>query len=180
VRCGRTAAGAALTVHDQQTQQLVPILVALLAAGFLVRRALRPRTMPVYALVAAPVLLALLGCVVVAAAPPRTPLSAAIMVAGLALGAPLGYLRARHSQLQLGPERGTIVVSGNGVLVAIILVAFSARLIVRATLGSHGAVGIAISDAVLLFAVASVVVARGLLFLRWRRLSGAERVSGTL
>jgi hypothetical protein len=167
-------------MHDQQTQQLVPVLVALVAAGFIVRRTLRPRTMRVYALVAAPVLLTLLGCAVVAAAPPTTPLSAAIMVGGVVLGAPLGYLRARHSQLQLGPEPGTIIVAGNGVLVAIILVAFSARLIVRAALGSHGAVGIAISDAVLLFAVSSVVVARGLLFLRWRRLSSAGRVTGVL
>jgi hypothetical protein len=123
-------------------------------------------------------LLALVACTVVGAAPPTTPLSIAILAGGVVLGAAMGYVRARHSQLQLGPKPGTVVVSGSGVLVAIILVAFAARMLVRVVVGNHGAIGVAISDAVLLFAIASVVVARGLLFLRWRRLSDAGRATG--
>jgi hypothetical protein len=156
-------------------QQLYAGLAALVAAGLIVRRTLRPQTIRVYALIAAPVLLFIVACLIVAATPPASPLGVFLLAAGALAGVALGYVRAVHSQVDLGPKPGTIVVAGNGVLVAILLGAFAVRMFGRAMFGNHGALSLAITDAFLLFALASVAVARGMLFFTWRRLTAADR-----
>lgn len=148
-------------------------VAALLGAAYVVRRTLRPQTVRSWALIAAPVLLLLVVIFMLVASPPTSPLGAAIVAGGSLAGAALGYARARHSHVVLGPKPGTLVVRGNGVLVAILLAAFAVRIFVHAYFGTHGALSTALTDAVFLFALFSVGVARGMLYVIWRRLNAA-------
>ncbi len=156
-------------MHD--SSQIPAGIAALLGAAFVVRRTLRPQTVHAWALIAAPVLLLLVTGFLLVASPPSTPLGFAIVAAGALAGAALGYARARHSHVVLGTKPGTLIVRGNGILVAILLGAFALRIFVRAFFGTHGALSTALTDAVFLFALVSVGVARGMLYLTWRRLN---------
>ncbi len=161
--------------------QLYTGIGVLVAAVFLVRRTLRPQTVRIWALIVIPVILFGFAVLVLWHSPPPSPLGFAILVAGAVLGAGLGYARAFHSKVSLGAAPGTLVVEGNGVLVAILLGAFAARTIVRALAGaSGGGLSLAISDAFLIFAVASVAVGRGMLFFIWRRLTVSNRITSTV
>jgi hypothetical protein len=162
-------------MHSQS--QLYTGVAALVAAAFVVRRTLRPQTVRVWGLIAAPVLLFIVACAIVVHAPPTSAIGVGIIATGAIGGAALGYARALHSRVTLGPRPGTLVVAGNGILVAILLAAFAARLLIRAASGNAGSLSLALSDAFLIFGVTSVGVARGMLFFTWRRLTGAQRNS---
>ncbi len=141
--------------------QLYPALITLVVLALIVRRTLRTQTVRVWALIAVPALL--------------------LIAAGALAGAGLGYARGRHSTVTRGPSPGTLVVQGSPLLATILVAAFGLRFIARMTLGTTGPLGLALSDAFVVFAAASVAVARGMLFFAWRRLSamgtGIARVS---
>jgi hypothetical protein len=159
-------------VHGQS--QLYSALATLVVLALIVRRTLGTQTVRVWALVAVPVLVLVVAAMVLAATPPKDPLGFCVIVLGIVAGAALGYARGRHSKVTLGPRPGTLVVQGNVVLVAILVAAFAVRFVVRA----GGTLGLALSDALIVFATASVAVARGMLFFAWRRLTtgGGETV----
>ncbi len=163
-------------MHGQS--QLYSALATLVVLALIVRRTLGTQTVRVWALVAVPVLVLVVAAMVLAATPPKDPLGFCVIVLGIVAGAALGYARGRHSKVTLGPRPGTLVVQGNVVLVAILVAAFAVRFVVRATLGAGGTLGLALSDALIVFATASVAVARGMLFFAWRRLTtgGGETV----
>jgi hypothetical protein len=160
-------------MHDGS--QLTSGLVGLAVLALIVFRTLRTQTVRVWALIATPVLLLGVACMAVAATPPKSAVGVLVIAIGVIAGAALGYARGIHSNVRLGPRPGTLVVQGNLVLVGILVAAVAVRFIVRAALGTRGPLSLALSDALLLFAAASVAVARGILFFTWRRLSGAER-----
>ncbi len=156
-------------MHGQA--QLYSALVTLVVLALIVRRTLGTQTVRVWALIAVPVLVLVVAGMVLAATPPKSALGVFIIVCGAIPGAALGYARGRHSKVSLGPRPGTLVVQGNVVLVAILVAAFAVRFVVRVTLGTGGTLGLALSDALVVFATASVAVARGMLYLAWRKLT---------
>jgi hypothetical protein len=166
-------------VHGQA--QLYPAVITLVVLALIVRRTLRTQTVRVWALVAVPALISVVAATVVAATPPKSALGVLIIAGGALAGALLGYVRGRHTSVTLGPRPGTLVVQGNVVLVAILVAAFAVRFVVRLTLGTTGPLSLVLSDAFVVFAAASVAVARGMLFFAWRRMSvvtsGIARVS---
>ena len=97
------------------------------------------------------------------------------MLAALA-GAALGYARGIHSKVELGSKPGTLTVQGNVLLVVILVVAFIVRYAVRTYVGAAGPTGILVSDTFIVFAAASVAVARAMLFVSWRRLLAAPPI----
>ena len=153
------------------SSQVTNGIVALVGAAVIVFRTLRPQTMRVWALVVVPLVLLVFAAVTVAATPPASMFAAVIIAGGALCGVGLGYARGIHSRVVLGPRPGTLTVSGNALLVAILLGALGVRLFARAQIGTSGPLTLAFSDAVLVFAVLSVGVARAMLFLRWRRLT---------
>jgi hypothetical protein len=158
-------------------QQLITGIAALVFAVVLVRRTLRPQLVRTWALIATPVVVVLLALLVIWHSPPQSFVEVLILVAGGVAGVGLGYARGIHSKVKLGPEPGTLIVEGNGLLVAILLGAYALRMIVRAVFGTSGSLGLAVSDGFLVFAVASVGVARGMLYLIWRRLTATSRAT---
>jgi hypothetical protein len=166
--------------HVQQ-QQLVTAAVTLLAVVLIVRRTLVTQTMRVWALFAVPVIILVLMCFVISQTPMTGTAVLAIVIGAIA-GGILGYLRGVHSDVKLGPRPGTLVVKGSVVLVAIILGAFAIRFGLRMYFASDPLTVAAVGDGVLAFAVGSVIVARTMLYLTYRRLlrGSTATVSRTL
>ncbi len=160
-------------------KQLATGVAFLIAAIFIVRRNARPQVVRIWALILIPIVMLAVGALFVIAAPPVSARGIAIVLAGAVLGAGLGYLRAFHSNVSLGIKPGTLLVEGNGVIIALLLGAYALRTIIRAVIGEGSGLGLAISDAVLAFGVASVCVARGMLFFIWRRLVAVNARSVT-
>jgi len=149
--------------------QLITGLIALAIVALVVRRTLRTQTVRVWALVAVPLLLIAVAVSVVVATPPTSPAGALVIAAGALAGAALGYARGVHSTVKLGARPGTLTVEGNVLLVVILVASFGLRFSVRA-FAAGGSPGLALSDAFVVFAAASVAVARAMLFFTWRRL----------
>jgi hypothetical protein len=165
-------------MQPQPHPQLITGLITLALVALVIRRTLRTQTVRVWALVAVPLLLIAVAVSVVAATPPTSPAGAAVIAAGALAGAALGYARGLHSTVKLGARPGTLIVQGNVLLAVILVAAFGLRFGVRA-FASGGGPGLALSDAFVVFAAASVAVARAMLFFAWRRLI-AGRVSSRI
>ncbi|GAC1583727.1 MAG: hypothetical protein NVS3B28_03680 [Candidatus Velthaea sp.] len=150
--------------------QTYGLLVALFVLALIIRRTLTTQTVRVWALVVVPLLIAFVALTVISATPPSSVLGVAAIVLAAIAGAALGYARGIHSKVELGPKPGTLIVQGNVLLVLILVAAFAVRYAVRSYVGAAGPAGILVSDAFIVFAAASVGVARAMLFFTWRRL----------
>ncbi len=97
---------------------------------------------------------------------------------GLALGIPLGIARGHHSQVRLGDTPGTFVVDPSIVVMVIWLGAFAVRFIVRMYVPNAGPLFLGVTDGLVVFAVASVVTARIVIFRKYQALlAGHDRVT---
>jgi len=152
-----------------QQSQTYGLLIGLFALALIVRRTLTTQTVRVWALLAVPIFIVVVGISVIAVTPPTSALDVGILIIATLAGVGLGYARGIHSRVELGPRPGTIIVQGNVLLVIILVVAFVVRYAVRGYVGG-GHTGIVVSDAFILFAAASVGVARAMLFVTYRRL----------
>jgi hypothetical protein len=94
-------------------------------------------------------------------------------IVGLALGIPLGIARGHHSNVRLGERPGTFVVDPSIVVMLIWLGAFALRFIVRMYLPTAGPGLLATTDGLVVFAVASLVTARIIIFRKYQALAAA-------
>lgn len=144
-------------------KDLAPIIVPLIVAGLLVRRAARARTVRLRRMWIAPAIFALLTAAALAAAPLPSLLMMGVFVAAAAVGGGLGFLRAHHQHLSIDPETGVIssrTTTVGSVLVAILFVARFGLKTAFPQLGVHGHGGAGVvqwSNAFLIFTVAMLI-----------------------
>jgi hypothetical protein len=153
-----------------------PYLIALLVLGLVLRRTLRGRRIKVDTLWVMPVLLAIGAVSLVVQTPPRDVAGIAGMVIATLLGAAVGWQRGRLTRISLDPETGVLTSQASVAAVLLVLVLFGVRFGVRMWLQEHPQPGgglVAASDALVLFGVAVVMVARLEMWLRCRRLIAA-------
>jgi hypothetical protein len=144
------------------------LIGAVIVLALIVRRTLTRQTIHVWSLIVFPLLLAVVAIGSIAATPVTVTAIGASIVGALA-GGGFGYLRGRHSRVEIGPRPGTIVVQGNIVLALVLVAAFAIRYAVMLS-GMHGPTRFAFSDAFIAFAAMSLIGARAMLFFAWRRL----------
>ena len=92
-------------------------------------------------------------------------------VVGVALGIPVGIARGHHSNVKLGTSPGTFIVEPSIVVMLIWIGAFAVRYAVRLLLPNAGAMTLAATDGLVLFAVTSVLVARIVIFRKYLALT---------
>jgi hypothetical protein len=109
--------------------------------------------------------------VTLAAPVPGVAVAGAIASAiGLVLGIPLGIARGHHSKVRLGDRPGTFVIDPSMVVMAIWLGAFVARYAVRMYLPNAGPMALGATDGLLIFAIASVITSRVVIFRKYQEL----------
>lgn len=144
-------------------KDLAPIIVPLVAAGLVVRRAARARTIRLRRMWIAPGIFTLATVAALAAAPMPSLLMIGMFVVAAAVGGGLGFLRAHHLHLTIDPETGVIssrATTIGSVLVAILFVARFGLKTAFPQLAAHGHGGaefIQWSNALLIFTVAMLV-----------------------
>jgi hypothetical protein len=161
-----------MNAHSMQPGLIVGIIV-IAVLYFVIRRMLTTQTMPVWRLAVIPVVLVVFAIAVVARKP-ITVTGIIAMIVGALAGAVLGYYRSYHSDVKLGPRPGTIVVKGSVILVLIILAAVGAKYVLSFAPGTNPEMSVALGDASFIFGITSVIVARGMLYVRYRRLLAAH------
>jgi hypothetical protein len=174
-------------MQDWISHHLPTIAVGVVAVALFLRRTIGTQRVQVPMLLIVPVLLVLLAVFYVfstsALAARMAPVGSSLALVAIGIGAvagsALGYLRGRHSHVQLGPKPNTILVKGSALLVVVLIGAFLLRFAIRAVLPTDPAMAIAVGDGTLVFAVFSVAVARAMLFFAWRRLVAAAPLTGS-
>ena len=158
------------------------MLIPLAVAALVVLRNLRPQKMTVSRFWIFPILMvALSGFVLwtsVVASPHAPWLGVVAGVIGVALGIPFGIARGHHSRIRLA-DHGTFYVDPSIIVMLIWLAAFAVRYAIRAFLPEAGSLTLAVSDGALLFAIASLVVARLMIFRKYEALLAAAPLAHT-
>jgi len=158
--------------HGQGYGLFIAIGVALV---ILLLRNRRPRKLRMELLWIRPLIfLALLATTAVAAPPPLTAMSIALMVGALGLGAALGWQRGRFIRIEVDPDTHAVTARASPIGMVFILALMATRFALRGVLTQNGATlqvsAIAVTDALLVFAVGMMVVQNLEMWLRARRL----------
>jgi hypothetical protein len=167
------------TFGPQTLTLFVPVLIIL---AVLVLRNRRPRPLRIDRLWIRPAIFLIgLATTLVAAPPPLSGPSLALLAAGLIVGSCLGWLRGRTMRIEVHPDTHDITARATPMGIMFILVLVVARMGMRgAALQNAPTIGLptaAVVDALVLMAV-GMMVAQGLeMWLRARRLLGEAQAA---
>jgi hypothetical protein len=89
-------------------QQILPLIIPLVVVAIILRRSMGTRKVRFRAMWIRPAVLLILAGVTLAEAPMPGPIALAAFLAAALVGGGVGYLRARHLELSVDPETGTV------------------------------------------------------------------------
>jgi hypothetical protein len=148
---------------------LLPVLVL----AMVLRRSLRSQRLKVDRLWVIPVLLVIAAVSVLSQAPPTDPAMIAVLAVVTLAGAGIGWQRGRLTRINLDPDTGILTSKASPAAVVLILAIFGLRYGLNAWLAENpykGALAVEVADALLLFGVGVLGVARIEMWLRCKRL----------
>lgn len=161
--------------------QLWTNLIPLVFLGIVILRNSRARTLRIERLWISPAIVMALTVLTFAASPPPTPVGIVMDFVALALGAGLGWWRARASRFTVDPETHVITSKVSPVGMLLILGIFAARYLLRTLLTADSTVlhvsAIEASDSFLILAVGLVSAQRLEWLIRARRMLAAARAA---
>lgn len=166
-------------------QQVLPVLIPLVILGVVALRASRPRKVRLEMLWIAPLLITFMigmGVVFTPHRAPFTPVDYAVFVAAVAIGAGVGWMRAKTVRLTVDPATHEVTSSVSVIGLLIIGAVFAVRFGLRQAAGLeaqslHMDPAI-IEDGLLLLAAGLVVAQRVEIFIRAKRLIDAAAPVG--
>ncbi len=146
-------------------------VVIAVVAVVVVYRQLRPQTLSLGRYWLMPALLVVLSVLAIFGSRGQVGLTVLAVVIGCILGIPLGIVRGRATKMRLGTKPRTIVIAPTVFTAVLWIVAFAFKYAIRYVIGMRAhAVPVAFSDGFLIFAVATVIASRVVVYLRYRRL----------
>jgi hypothetical protein len=154
----------------------LPYLIAAFVLAMVLRRSLRGRQIKVDRLWVIPALLIVAAASMIAQAPPTDPVMIATLVLAALAGAAIGWQRGRLTRIDLDPDTGVLMSKASPAAVILIVAIFALRYGVKFWLQSHpsrGPEAVTATDALLLFSVGMLSVARIEMWIRCRRLIAA-------
>ena len=161
--------------------QLWTNLVPLIFLGIVILRNSRARTLRIERLWISPAIVMALTVLTFAASPPPTPVGIVMDFVALAVGAGLGWWRARASRFTVDPETHVITSKVSPVGMLLILGIFAARYLLRSLLTADSTVlhvsAIEAGDSFLILAVGLVSAQRLEWLVRARRMPAAARAA---
>ena len=167
-----------------QYQPLLPYLIPLLIVLLIVRRGLTARKIKIERMWVLPALLIFAGGSMFAAAHTPSPLVIAELAAAAVAGAAVGWYRGRLTHITIDPATHDLTSKTSPVGVVLIAALFAARYGIRLAFpdvgAAHGSLSSqagAIADALALFGIGALVVARLEMWLRCRRLLAEAQIN---
>ena len=166
--------------HGSLATYLLPLGVA---AVIIVLRNSRPRRLKIERLWTLPVIYVLLVAASLAEAPPPlTPVSIAILVGAFAIGAAIGWQRARFTQIHIHPETHDLTSRSSPIgilfIFAILVVRVAGRDLLAGSAETMHLPLIAITDGFLLLAIAMLTVQRLEVWQRASRMLAEAKAAG--
>jgi len=154
----------------------IPYLIALFALAMVVRRSLRGQRLRVDRLWIIPVLLVLAAALTIAQSPPTDPATILALAFAALVGVAVGWQRGRLTRISLDPATGILTSQASPTAVMLIVALFAIRFGLKMLLAQssiHSAQAVGATDALLLFGVGMIAVARIEMWIRCRRLMAA-------
>ena len=154
----------------------IPYLIAVFVLAMVVRRSLRGQRLRVDRLWVIPVLLVLAAVMTIAQAPPTDPATVMALAFAALVGAAVGWQRGRLTRINLDPATGILTSQASPAAVVLIVALFAVRFGLKMWLSqnsAHSAQAVGATDALLLFGVGVIAVARIEMWIRCRRLMAA-------
>ena len=159
-----------------QPSLAMTLVIYVVIAALMIFRYSRPQKMTVTRMWIAPILfiamtaLAIWGSQQVNPAPAWA--IAVAVVAGLILGAPLGILRGKHTNVRATDRPGVMYLDASWVVLALWLGAFVVRRIIQVEL-PHGVTATIVGDGLIVFAIATVVISYFEIYKKYKALEQA-------
>jgi hypothetical protein len=157
-------------------QSYIPYLIAVFVLAMVVRRSLRGRRLRVDRLWVIPVLLLVAAVMTIVQAPPHEPSMILVLALAALMGAAIGWQRGRLTRINLDPDTGILTSQASPAAVILIVAVFALRFGLRFWLMQNphkGGQALVATDALLLFGVGMISVARIEMWIRCRRLMAA-------
>ena len=155
---------------------IMSIAFYVIIAGLMVYRNLRPQKMTLTRMWVAPILFTAMTAFAIWGSQQTNPAPAwaiaVAVVAGLILGAPLGYLRGKHTNVRITDKPGVMYLDASWVVLALWLGAFVLRRVIQALL-PQGAISSIIGDGLIVFAIGTVVISYVEIYKKYRALEAA-------
>jgi tellurite resistance protein TehA-like permease len=147
------------------------LLIYAVVAGLLIWRNTRPQKVSVWRLLVAPLFLVAMTAFSIWGTqqydPAPLPLIGIALGIGALLGAPLGYLRGRHTNVRRTDRSGVMYLDPSWVVLAIWLGAFVARAFLRYIFHT-GYTAAIVGDGLLGFAVSAVIVSYYVIYRKYK------------
>jgi hypothetical protein len=93
------------------------------------------------------------------------------LLAGIVAGVPFGVLRGRHTEVRPADRPGVMYLGSSWLTIAIYLIAFGLRFVVRELMPHRGALAGVIGDALLGFAIAFIATSYVVIFRKYEAAS---------
>lgn len=153
---------------------ILNVITTIAVVALLVWRNSRPQKVTVARFWLAPALLVVITGFMVystfAVARDQLALAGVSLVVGALLGIPLGIVRGHHSAVRLTDQPGVFYIDPSLIVMMIWLAAFAVRFGLRFILPNAGTAALAVSDGFVVFAIASVLAARVMIFQKYQAL----------
>ena len=154
----------------------IPYLIAVFVLAMVVRRSLRGQRLKVDRLWVIPVLLIVAAVMTIVQSPPQDPAMILALVLAALAGAGVGWQRGRLTRINLDPDTGVLTSKASPAAVLLIVAVFAVRYGLRFWLTQNphkGGQALVATDALLLFGVGMIAVARIEMWIRCKRLMAA-------
>jgi hypothetical protein len=171
----------------QQAPLPMTLLIYAVVIALFVWRMARPQRTTVFGLWFRPILLVVLTGFVVWSAnfamiatgqiPPPAWEIAIVLLAGAALGVPLGVLRGRHSEVKPTERPGVMYVHSSPVIVIVWIAALLARALLRYLLPGAQSGASIWGDGLLAFAVAALITSAFMIYTKYRQLTAQAQTA---
>lgn len=158
------------------SQLVTQVSVYVVVAVLMIYRNTRPQKMSLTRMWVAPILFTAMTALAIWGAQQTNPAPAwtvgVAVVVGLALGAPLGILRGKHTGVRATETPGVMYLDASWVVLALWLGAFAVRAAVRA-LVPQGITATLVGDGLIVFAISTVVISYVEIYQKYRALEHA-------
>lgn len=159
-----------------RSQLFSTIAIYVVIAALMIFRYSRPQKMTLTRMWIAPILFAAMTAFAIWGYQQQFPAPAwaigVAVVVGLILGAPLGFMRGKHTNVRITETPGVMYLDASWIVLALWLGAFVVRRLIQVFL-PHGALATIVGDGLIVFAIGTVLISYFEIYKKYKALEAA-------
>ena len=159
-----------------RSQLITSIAIYVVIAALMIFRNSKPQKMTLTRMWVAPLLFVAMTAIAIWGYQQQNPAPAwtvvVAVIAGLILGAPLGYLRGKHTNVRITDKPGVMYLDSSWIVLTLWLGAFIVRRLIQVFL-PHGSLATIVGDGLIVFAIGTVLISYVEIYKKYRVLEAA-------